>query len=84
MKRSKPITTERPVVLSYTEEEAALLFDLLHSEMEDLMSMNTKDRESEEPIFSQEQRAYLHTVMKFCAEQLKVLSRYAYIEEAET
>lgn len=65
------------VLLYYDEEEAALLFDLLHSEMEELMSLNTKDRLSKEPLFDQEQRDYLHRTMQFCAEQLKALSKYA-------
>jgi hypothetical protein len=73
----KPCAEVHPVVFSYTEEEAAMLFDLLYSEMKELMSMNTKDRLSEEPMFDQEQRDYLHRVMQFCVEQLKVLIKYA-------
>jgi hypothetical protein len=74
---NKQRAEERPVVLRYTEKEAAMLFDLLHSEMETLMSLNTKNRLSEEPIFDQEQVAYLQEVMDFCAEQMKALSEYA-------
>ena len=70
-------TKARPVVLKYTEEEAALLFDLLNSEMEELMHLNTKNRLSKEPIFDQEQIAYLHKVMDFCADQMKALYKYA-------
>lgn len=70
---------ERAVVLTYTEEEAAMLFDLLNSEMEELMHLNTANRLSKEPIFDQEQTDYLHKVMDFCAEQMKALSKYANI-----
>lgn len=67
------------VHLYYSEEEAALLYDLLHSEMEELMSMSTKSRLSKEPIFDQEQTEYLHRAMRFCAEQMKALSKYALV-----
>lgn len=78
-----PASKKASVHLYYSEEEAALLFDLLYSEMEDLMSMNTKDRLSEEPIFDQEQQDYLHHAMEFCAEQLKALAKYANVEDTE-
>ena len=65
------------VHLCYSDEEAALLYDLLSSEMDELMSLNTKNRLSEEPIFDPEQTEYLHRAMQFCAEQMKVLSKYA-------
>ena len=77
-KRSK--LEKKPVVLTYTEEEAALLFDLLNSEMEELMSLNTKNKLSKEPIFDQNQVAYLHKCMDFCAAQLKVLMPYAELQ----
>lgn len=70
-------TYKPKVALIYTEEEAALLYDLLSSEMDELMSMNTKNRLSEKPIFDKEQTEYLHRAMQFCAEQMKVLSKYA-------
>lgn len=76
LKINKDRAKARPVALMYTEEEAALLYDLLSSEMDELMSLNAKNRLSEEPIFDQEQTEYLHRVMQFCAEQMKVLSKY--------
>jgi hypothetical protein len=78
-----PASKKASVHLYYSEEEAALLFDLLYSKMEDLMSLNTKDRLSEEPIFDQEQRDYLHHAMQFCAEQLKALAKYANVGDTE-
>lgn len=74
--KKKEKQSKASVVLTYTEEEAAMLFDLLHSEMNELMSINTKDRLSKEPLLNNEQREYLHRVMDFCAEQLKVLWKY--------
>ncbi len=81
LKIDKQRVEEHPVVLRYTEEEAALLFDLLYDEMEGLMSLNTKDRMSKEPMFDQEQRAHLHTVMDFCARQIQALYKYANMTE---
>lgn len=77
MKKIKLIKKKRPVVLRYSEEEAGLLFELLHSEMEELMHLNTLDRLSEKPIIDQEQRDHLHRAMQFCAEQMKKLQKYA-------
>ena len=71
-----PASRKASVHLYYSKEEAAMLYDLLHSEMEELMHMNTKDRLSEEPIFDDEQRDYLHRVMQFCAENMKALVKY--------
>lgn len=71
------------VHLYYSEEEAALLYDLLHSEMEELAHLNTANRLSAGAIFDQEQTEYLHRAMKFCAEQMKVLYKYASKEDTK-
>lgn len=78
-----PATKKASVHLYYSEEEAAMLFDLFHDEMEDLMSLSTKDRLSKEPVFNQEQRDYLHRVMRFCAEQMRALTKYCEVGDIE-
>lgn len=68
---------KRTVILRYTEEEAALLFELLHSQLDELFKLNSQDRISKEPIFDEEQRNYLHRIMRFCGQQVLALAKYA-------
>lgn len=70
------------VVLRYSRLEASMLFELLYAQMEELMSVNTKNRLSKEPLLDHEQTEYFHNVMKFCAEQVRALYKYYGNDEA--
>lgn len=78
-----PATKKASVHLYYSEEEAAMLYELLDSEMEQLQSAHTADKKSGETLLNQEQRDYLRRVSMFCAEQVLALAKYANVGDIE-
>lgn len=76
MNKSTIHEIDNRIAITYTKEEAAMLFDLLQDQMNQLMSLNTKNRLSKEPILNEEQVAYLHKIMEFCAREIKTLWKY--------
>ena len=68
------------VKLEYTTEEAALLYEFFEFVMEECMSLNTRQRLSKEPLFSEEDLAHLRRSMEFCAREMQNLRRKLRIE----
>lgn len=59
------------IKLKLTQEEAEILSEFLIYVMEDMMSLNTKNRFSKTPILTEEQSQQLKSDMNFCHQLLK-------------